>query len=125
LRLLDAAIPGENLDAPFLQLGKQTLDNENEVALGEAHRHSVNDGGKDAQAYDVGNRLLAALLLLLGLDALVSGWPLLLRTVDRAFGVSADFPLCKVSDYAQRRSGLASGTGRLCGWREQALRIML
>ena len=91
LRLLDAAIPGENLDAPLLQLGKQTLDNENEVALGEAHRHGGDDGGKDAQAYGVGNRLLAALLLLLGLDALVSGWPLLLRAVDGAFGVGADF----------------------------------
>ena len=102
MRLLDAVIPGEYLDAPFLQLGKQTLDNENEVALGEAHRHSVNDGGKDAQAYSVGNRLLAALLLLLGFDALVSGWPLLLRAVDRAFGVSADFPnlafLCAFGD---------------------------
>ena len=96
LCLLDAVIPGENLDAPFLQLGKQTLDNKNEVTLGEAHRHSVNDGGKDAQAYGVGNRLLAALLLLLGIllgiDALISGWPLLLRAVDGAFGVSADFP---------------------------------
>jgi hypothetical protein len=108
LRLFNAAIPGENLDAPFLQLGKQTLDNENEVALGEAHRHSINDGGKDTQAYGVGYRLFAAVLLLfdldaLGIDSFFWGWPLLLRAVDRAFGVGADFPLCKVSDYAQRR----------------------
>jgi hypothetical protein len=84
-------------------LGEKTLDNENEVALGEAHWHGGNDGGKNAQAYCVGNRLLAALFFLLGFDALVSGWPLLLRAVYGAFGVSTDFALCKVSDYAQRR----------------------
>jgi hypothetical protein len=75
----------------------------NEVALGEAYRHCGNNGGKNAQAFGVGKGLLAALLVLLGFDALVSGWPLLLGAVDGAFGVSADFALCKVSDYAQRR----------------------
>ena len=73
MRLLDAAIPGENRDPPLIQLGEQMLDNENQVALGEVHRHSGGDGGRDAQAYDVGKRLLAALHLLLGLDAPVCG----------------------------------------------------
>jgi hypothetical protein len=50
LGLLDATIPGENLDAPFLQLNMQMLDNENEVALDEAHRYAGNYGGKCAQA---------------------------------------------------------------------------
>jgi hypothetical protein len=91
LHLLDAAIPGKNLEAPLLQLGEQAFDNENEVALGEAYRHGSDDGRKDAQANGVGKSLLATLLLLLGLDALASGWPLLLRAVYGAFGVGADF----------------------------------
>jgi len=50
LGLLDATIPGENLDAPFLQLKTQMLNNENEVALDETHRYGGNQGGKFAQA---------------------------------------------------------------------------
>jgi hypothetical protein len=46
----DATIPGENLDAPFLQLKMQMFDDGNEVALNEAHRYGGNYGGKFAQA---------------------------------------------------------------------------
>ena len=91
LRLLDAAAPGEYLDAPVFQLRQHTLDNENKVAFGEAHGHGGGDGGKYAQAYGVGKRLLAALLVLLGLYTPFSGWPLLLRVMDGTFGVGTDF----------------------------------
>jgi hypothetical protein len=101
------------LDVTFLQLGKQMLDNKNEVTLGEAHRHGGNDGEKDAQVYGVGNRLVAELLLLLGFDALVSGLALLLWAVDSAFRVRADIPnlafLCALGNngYGHGFAGLA------------------
>ena len=64
LRLLDAALTGDNLQTAFVQQCRQPLDHKKQVALHQPHRNRCDDGGKYAESCRLGECFLAAALLL-------------------------------------------------------------
>ena len=123
--LADAVQPKEDRLTALVQGGGKALGDEEQVALHQPDGNRVAGCFQDADAGCLGYGFLATALLLFRLECRIRRGLLFTGVVDGAFGIGTDGALCKVSDYAQHRSGFASGTGRLFGWREQALRIIL
>ena len=123
--LADAVKAKEDRQTALIQYGGKALGNKEQVALQQPDWNRVAGCFQNAKAGCLGNGFFAAALLLFCLECRIRRGLLFPGVVDGAFGIGTDGALCKVSDYAQHRSGFASGTGRLFGWREQALRIIL
>jgi hypothetical protein len=91
--LPDAMLPRQHLQAVFFQEACQPLDDKQEVPFHQPHRDRRANCRENSKPGDVGDGFLSAPLLLFGLELGVAcaSPGLLLRMVDRAGGIGADF----------------------------------
>src|SRR6187402_1348256 len=82
--LPDAMLPCQHLDAVLIHDAHQLFENEEQVTLQETNGNSGAHSGEDTEASRIGDGLLLALLVLLGLPLLIvaAGW--LLRMMNGA-----------------------------------------
>ncbi len=91
LAFLDAVLPGDNFaNAVLVYQPGQPFGHKQQVAPHHAHGDGCGDGLKDTDAGYIGNRGLAAFVLLLRFEGSIGLRLLLLGMVDGAFGIDAD-----------------------------------
>ena len=88
--LAEIVLAQNDCQTALVQHGGETLDHKQQVAFHQANGDRFADGVEDAQARDLGDGLLAAALLLFGLDCRIGRGLLLAGVMDGAIGIRAD-----------------------------------